>query len=82
MWAGIILPGNLFTGRIIGGRNMKDKIVEEVRKHRRAHTRKFKGDLTAICDDMLRIQLESGHKLVRLAPKRLITKNRSCARVK
>jgi hypothetical protein len=52
---------------------MKDKIVEEVRKHRRAHTRKFKGDLSAICDDLLRIQLESGHKIVRLSPKKLTT---------
>jgi len=73
------LPGNLFTGRIIGGRNKKDQIVEEVRKHRLAHTRKFKGDLSAICDDLLRIQLESGHKIVRLAPKKLTT-TRSYAR--
>ena len=52
---------------------MKDKIVEEVRKHRLAHTRKFKGDLSAICDDLLRIQLKSGHKIVRLSPKKLTT---------
>ncbi|MCX5905254.1 MAG: hypothetical protein NTV89_17690 [Proteobacteria bacterium] len=52
---------------------MKDKIVEEVRKHRLAHTRKFKGDLSDICDDLLRIQLESGHKIVRLSPKKLTT---------
>jgi hypothetical protein len=58
---------------------MKDQIVEEVRKHRLAHTRKFKGDLSAICDDLLRIQLESGHKIVRLAPKKLTT-TRSYAR--
>src|SRR2546426_515252 len=28
---------------------MKDPIVEEVRKHRMEHTRKFDGDLSAIC---------------------------------
>jgi hypothetical protein len=61
---------------------MKDQIVEEVRKHRRAHTRKFKGDLSAICDDLLRIQLESGHKIVRLAPKKPIKTTRSYARAK
>jgi len=47
---------------------MKDQIVEEVRKYRLAHTRQFKGDLSTICDDLLRIQLESGHKIVRHAP--------------
>jgi len=61
---------------------MKDKIVDEVRKHRRVHTRKFKGDLSAICDDLLRIQRESGHKIVRLAPKKFITTTRSSARAK
>jgi hypothetical protein len=60
---------------------MKDKIVEEVRKYRLAHTRKFKGNLSAICEDLLRIQLESGHKIVRFAPKKLTT-SRSYGRAK
>jgi hypothetical protein len=60
---------------------MKDKIVEKVRKHRLAHTRKIKGDLAAICDDLLRIQKESGHKNVRFAPKKLTT-SRSYGRAK
>ncbi len=47
---------------------MKDPIVEEVRKHRMEHTRKFQGDLTAICADLRSIQISSGHKVVRLAP--------------
>jgi len=47
---------------------MKDPIVEEVRKHRMEHTRKFKGDLTAICVDLRSIQISSGHKVVRLDP--------------
>ena len=45
---------------------MKDPIVEEVRKHRMEHTRKFRGDLSAICADLRSIQTVSGHKIVRL----------------
>ena len=45
---------------------MKDPIVEEVRKHRMGHTRKFRGDLAAICEDLRSIQITSGHKVVRL----------------
>jgi len=50
---------------------MKDPIVEEVRKHRMEHTRRFGGDLTAICKDLRAIQETSGHKVVRLPPRRL-----------
>ena len=50
---------------------MKDPIVEEVRKYRMEHTRKFKGDLSAICADLRSIQVASGHEVVRLAPKKL-----------
>ena len=50
---------------------MKDPIVEEVRKHRMEHTRKFKGDLAAICADLRKIEKSSGHEVVRLSPKRL-----------
>ncbi|OHB77126.1 MAG: hypothetical protein A2Z34_06310 [Planctomycetes bacterium RBG_16_59_8] len=49
---------------------MKDPIVEEVRKHRMEHTKKFGGDLAAICADLRSIQTSSGHKVVRLAPKK------------
>jgi len=50
---------------------MKDPIVEEVRAHRMEHTRKFRGDLTAICEDLRAIQKASRHKVVRLPAKRL-----------
>jgi hypothetical protein len=50
---------------------MKDPIVDEVRKYRMEHTRKFHGDLAAICEDLRSIQAVSGHKVVRLAPKRI-----------
>jgi hypothetical protein len=50
---------------------MKDPIVEEVREHRMEHTRKFGGDLKAICEDLRAIQKTCGHKVVRLPPRRL-----------
>jgi len=50
---------------------MRDPIVEEVRKHRMEHTRKFQGDLSAICADLRSVQIASGHKVVRLAPRKL-----------
>jgi hypothetical protein len=49
---------------------MKDPIVEEVRKYRMQHTQKFRGDLAAICADLRSIQSESGHKVVRLQPRK------------
>ena len=49
---------------------MIDPIVQEVRKHRMEHTRKFKGDLAAICSDLRAIQAASGHAVVRLSPRR------------
>jgi hypothetical protein len=57
---------------------MKDPIVEEVRKHRMEHTRRFRGDLAAICDDLRSIQITSGHKIVRhVQKKRQPTKSSS-----
>jgi hypothetical protein len=49
---------------------MKDPIVEEVRKHRMEHTQKLRYDLDAICVDLRSIQVASGHKVVRLAPRK------------
>jgi hypothetical protein len=50
---------------------MTDPIVEEVRRHRMEHTKKFGGDLKLICDDLRRIQQESGVQVVRRSPKLL-----------
>ena len=47
---------------------MKDPIVEEVRKYRMEHTRKFRDNLTSICEDLRSTQVQSGHKIIRLAP--------------
>jgi len=54
---------------------MKDPIVEEIRKHRDNHAKKFNYDLNAICADFMERQKNSGHRLVRLKPRRLETKN-------
>jgi hypothetical protein len=49
---------------------MKDPIIEEVRKYRRDHTGKFRGNLSAICAELRRIQDTSGHEVVRLSPRK------------
>jgi hypothetical protein len=49
---------------------MNDPIVEEVRRYRMEHTRKFNGDLAAICKDLQEIQRQSGHEVVRLPPRK------------
>lgn len=45
---------------------MIDPIVEEVRKFRDEHARKFNYDLDAICADLMERQKHSGHPLVSL----------------
>ncbi len=54
---------------------MTDPIVEEVRRHRMEHTRKFGGDLNLIYEDLRRIQRESGCQVVRRPPKLLAAKS-------
>ncbi|MEW6368497.1 MAG: hypothetical protein AB1714_28035 [Acidobacteriota bacterium] len=50
---------------------MKDLIVEEVRKYRMEHTRKFDGCLKAICEDLRAVQKTYGVKVVRLPARRM-----------
>ncbi len=57
---------------------MKDTIVEEVREYRMLHTRKFKGDFSAICRDLRKTQKISGHKVIRLSPRKKNTSTRIC----
>lgn len=61
---------------------MKDPIVEEVRKHREEHTKKFHGELSEICEDLRRVQETSGREVVRLAPRRIGPKIHSNRRIK
>ena len=49
---------------------MKDPIVEEVRRVRDEHAKKFGYDLAAICADIRRHQATCGHRVVRLTGKR------------
>jgi hypothetical protein len=51
---------------------MKDPIVEEVRKARQDHAKEFDHNLSAICRDLKRIEQECGHPIVSFQPKRLI----------
>lgn len=53
---------------------MRDPIVEEVRKYRMEHTRQFQGNLAAICADLRSIQTVCGHEVVRLSPKKPISR--------
>jgi hypothetical protein len=59
---------------------MNDPIVQEVRRYRLEHTHKFRGDLTAICDDLRAIQAASGHMVVRLPPQKLAQSLQSSVR--
>ena len=54
---------------------MKDPIVEEVRKYRMEHTRKFGGNLEAICADLDARQRAAGRVAVRLTPLRKATRS-------
>jgi hypothetical protein len=56
---------------------MKDAIVEEVRQYRMEHTNEFQGNLSTICADLRDVQIASGHKVVRLAPRKLEPTKRS-----
>jgi hypothetical protein len=49
---------------------MNDPIVEEIRRIRDEHAKKFGYDMAAICADIRRHQASSGHPVVRLTPKK------------
>ena len=46
-----------------------DPIVDEIRRIRKEHTRKFGGDLHAICEDLRRQERESGRQYVPSPPR-------------
>ncbi len=48
---------------------MIDPIVDEVRKYRAEHARKFNFDLHAICADIQEIEATCGHTVVSLPPR-------------
>lgn len=53
---------------------MNDPIVEEIRKYRDEHAKKFNYDIDAICADFIASQGKSGHTVVSLKPKKLPTR--------
>jgi hypothetical protein len=56
---------------------MKDPIVEEVRRARETHAKKFNYDLDAICEDLRKREKSSDHPTVSLGPKRLARKKKT-----
>jgi hypothetical protein len=48
----------------------KDPIVEEVRKIRQQHAKRFAYDLRAIVEDLRKQQEQSGRRYVRFEPRR------------
>ncbi|VFN05767.1 MAG: hypothetical protein BECKG1743D_GA0114223_110552 [Candidatus Kentron sp. G] len=54
---------------------MKDPIVEEVRRYRMEHTRRFDFDLHRICEDLRRLEKDLGDRVVEPRPKRLEPSN-------
>jgi hypothetical protein len=57
---------------------MKDPIVEEVRKYRMEHTRRFGGDLHLICEDLRKKEKALGDRLVHLKPRKLSDRTIPC----
>lgn len=52
---------------------MKDPIIEEIRRIRDEHSKKFNYDLDAICEDYKIRQSKLKNRLVRLKPKLIKT---------
>lgn len=50
---------------------MIDPLVDEVRKYRAEHARKFNFDLHAICADLQEMEATCGHTVVILPPRTL-----------
>ena len=50
---------------------MIDPIVDEVRKYRNNHAKKFNYDMNAICVDLMSKQGRHGNTVVKLNPKRM-----------
>lgn len=48
---------------------MKDPIVEEVRRHRMEHTKRFNYDLGLIFDDLRKMEAGLGDRLVSARPR-------------
>ena len=55
-----------------------DPIVNEIRRVRKQHTDKFGGDLHAICEDLRRLERESGRKYVSFPPRLAVTRLAPC----
>lgn len=54
-----------------------DPIIEEIRKGRKEHAAKFNFDLSAICNDFRKREIELNDRVVSLPPKRVPEKTES-----
>jgi len=50
---------------------MKDPYVDEVRKFRMEHTKRFKSDLHLICEDLRQFEASLGDRVVRVEPRKI-----------
>jgi len=55
---------------------MKDPLVDEIRKYRMEHTRKFNSDLHLICEDLRKFESTLGDRLVTEEPKKFQPRKR------
>jgi hypothetical protein len=55
----------------MGDETLED-FLDELRKFRDSYAERFNFDLDAICDDLQKIQRESGRKYVTLPPRRIV----------
>jgi hypothetical protein len=53
---------------------LQDEVLEEIHRIREEYSRSFNHDLKAIFADLQKQQAESGREIVRLSPKRSLTK--------
>lgn len=58
-----------------------DPIVQEVRKARNLHARKFKYKLRDICSDLKKIEKQSGHRVVRVSRRSILCKKNTIASI-
>ncbi len=74
------MPGDMLSGRAVRRNPMKDPIVEEIRKYRQEHARRFEFDLAKICADFRKIQQTCGHPVLKFKPKPLQSAHAECTK--
>jgi len=55
-------------------KNNYSNVIKKYNRHKMVHTRKFQGNLAAICDDLRAVEAASGHKIVQLTSRKTDSK--------